>query len=183
MKLSITFLLVFLLMLQGFSQEETNHSTEEKPSHSAGRYPKNFALVFIGSTHIWPSGINMPTFGVEYGRKVFKNFGVGITVEYEAGQHIISKDEHTEETVDITRENSILLIPTIEYAFFHHFFILTVGYGVEFEKKENLALFKVGLSVNLALKNKYWYVLPSVSYDRTKRYDGLIYGFALGRAF
>lgn len=155
------------------AQEETQHHEESKP--------KNIVLLFAGSTHIIQSGINMPTFGVEYGHRIFKNIAVGGIIEYEAGQHIIMTGGHGEE-VDITRSNALLIIPTVYYII-HHLVVISVGYGVEIETEENLALLKVGLGLELQLKNPNWTFYPNVSWDHTSHYDGVVYGFSIGYGF
>jgi len=170
-------LTVALLVTCSWGWGQKEHESKEVHEN------KNIVLLFIGSTHINQSGINMPTFGVEYAHELFKNAGIGAIVEYEAGQHIIGKEEETGEEIDLTRKNSVLILPTLHYAFFNHFLILTAGYGVEIEQEENLGLLKIGLSLELKLKNPKWYVVPGVSWDHTKLFDGIVYGFSIGYAF
>ena len=175
MKYLLLAITLFTSSLIGMAQEEQESSEEQEY--------KNFVMLFIGSTHIIQSGINMPTFGVEYGHELFKNFGVGAIVEYEAGQHIIGKEEENGEAIDLIRSNALLLLPTLHYAFFNHMVILTAGYGIEFEQEENLGLLKLGLSLELELKNPRWRAIPSVSWDHTKLFDGIVYGFSVEYGF
>ena len=154
---------------------------QEAPEHHEESKEKNIVALFIGSTHIIQSGINMPTFGLEYSRNIINFFAVGGIVEYEAGQHIIIKNEDGEEN-KITRTNSLLLIPTVYFSI-HHLVVFTIGYGIEFEEKENLGLLKVGVNLEFELKNPRWIFIPNVSWDHTRHFDGIVYGFSTGYRF
>ena len=169
------YILIVVVLILSISritgQDVTEHHKESET--------KNIIALFAGSTHIVQSGINMPTFGIEYARRIFKNFAVGGIIEYEAGQHIIIKDGHSHgEEIDYTRKNSLLIIPTVYYVI-HHLVVVTVGYGVEFEEDENLGLLKVGLGLELQLKNPRWIAYPNASWDHTNHFDGIVYGFSI----
>ena len=154
---------------------------QEKIEHHENIKTKNVILLFAGSTHIVQSGINMPTFGVEYGHRIFNNIAIGGIIEYEAGQHIIMHGGHGEE-IDITRSNSLLIIPSVYYII-HHLVVFSVGYGIEIESEENLALLKIGMGLELQLKNPKWIFYPNASWDHTSHYDGIVYGFSIGYGF
>jgi len=173
MKYLLWIITLLFVSNSGLSQEENEH-------HEKSRL-KNVVLVFAGSTHIVQSGINMPTFGVEYGHRILKNIAIGGIIEYEAGQHIIMHQANGED-VDITRTNSLLIIPTVYYIV-HHLVVFSFGYGLEIETEDNLALLKVGMGLELQLKNPRWIVYPNVSWDHTSHYDGIVYGFSLGYGF
>jgi hypothetical protein len=74
------------------------------------------------------------------------------------------------------------LIPTVYFSI-HHLVVFTIGYGIEFEEKENLGLLKVGVNLEFELKNPRWIFIPNVSWDHTSHFDGIVYGFSLGYAF
>lgn len=168
--------IVLIFSISGaFAQHDSEHPEESKA--------KNVVLVFIGSTHIVQSGINMPTFGIEYGHRIFKNIAIGGIIEYEAGQHIIMKDDHSHgEEVEITRKNSLLIIPSVYYII-DHLVVISIGYGIEFEEDENLGLLKIGLGAELQLKNPRWLFYPNISWDHTSHFDGIVYGFSVGYGF
>ena len=58
-----------------------------------------------------------------------------------------------------------------------------MGYGVEFEKHENLMLSKVGIEYKFRMHDPNWIILPSVSWDHTALFDGAVYGVTCGYKF
>ena len=151
-----------------FAQLEHNEESH-KVEH------KNAAALFVGNTIISPTGFNLPTIGVEYVRELHHYVGIGLIAEVEIGSHIVQKDEEGEMISEVHREGAFLVLPS---AFFRIYkgLILYAGYGVEFESHENLGLLKVGLEYKLTLQNPRWIVLPTVSWDHTKHFDGFVYG-------
>jgi hypothetical protein len=109
------------------------------------------------------------------------NFGVGIISEIEIGSHIITTDESSHEQVEVNRESAILLLPSLYFITGN--LVFSAGYGIEFEKSENIGLFKLSAMYILHLKNDGWHVIPNISWDHTRLFDGLVYGFSVGRSF
>jgi hypothetical protein len=158
-----------------FAQSEHNEKSY-KVDH------KNAAALFIGSTIIAPSGFNLPTIGVEYVREINHTIGIGIISEVEIGSHIVQINEEDEMTSEVNRAGALLILPTV-FIRIYKGLILNAGYGIEFEANENLDLFKVGLEYRLTLQNPRWVVLPTVSWDHTKHFDGFVYGVNFGYKF
>lgn len=164
---------IILLVLGSYYSTAQDHKKE---------HPQNFAGFFVGNTIIVQSGFQMPTFGVEYVREILPNIGIGIVAEYECGSHIVQKNEEGNITSEVEREGAVLILPS---AFFKIYkgLIITVGYGVEFEKHENLMLSKVGIEYKFRMHDPNWIILPSVSWDHTELFDGAVYGVACGYKF
>jgi len=142
----------------------------------------NLVTVFVGNTIIRPSGFNLPTLGLEYIRKLNNYIGIGVMAEVEIGSHIIMVDEHNGVQTEVERNSAVLIIPA---AFFQVYkgLILSVGYGGEFEKNENLGLLKTSIEYKLYLKNERFLVIPTISWDHTSRFNGLVYGVNFGYYF
>jgi len=160
-----------------FSQE---HSEDQNASKGTFHH-KNELAGFVGATYIFESGFVLPTIGIEYVRKINSNFGVGLISEFEIGSHIISINEEMHEETEVERESAFLILPALYYI--NGRFVFSAGYGVEFEKSENLGLLKLTAMYVLELKNEAWIVVPNISWDHTYRFDGLVYGFSVARHF
>ncbi len=172
-------LLGIYLSANVFAQEHINNDTlkvVEKPEN------RNFAAFFVGNTIIAQSKYQMPTIGLEYVREINHRIGIGIVVELEIGSNIIQKNEKGNIIAEVQRQSAFLVLPTIFFRVYKDLKV-TVGYGVEFEKNENLALGKIGLEYAFKMQNPNWLILPSVSWDHTKLFDGVVYGVTAGYLF
>ncbi len=156
-------------------QEAIHETTDEHES-------RNFLGLFAGTTIIVQSGFQLPTIGLEYVREITPRVGIGLVTELEIGSHIIQKNEDGDVVSEVNREGAFLLLPSI-FINVYKGLIVTAGYGIEFEKNENLGLAKLILEYRLRMHNPDWYVLPGVSWDHTKLFDGLVYGVTFGYAF
>jgi hypothetical protein len=158
-----------------FAQFEHNEETH-KVEH------KNAAALFVGTTIIKPSGFNLPTIGLEYVREVNYFLGIGIITEVEIGSHIVQKNEDGSAETEVERKGAFLVLPAV-YVRLLKGLVLSGGYGVEFEDNENLGLLKVSLGYELFLEHPRWIIVPSISWDHTKHFDGLVYGVNFGYVF
>jgi hypothetical protein len=143
---------------------------------------RNEISLFLGNTIISQSGFNLPTIGVEYIRELNHFIGIGVISELEIGSHVIQKDEAGDVIGDVKREGAFLILPTA-FIKVYKGLIFYGGYGVEFERNENIGLMKLGFEYKLALKNPKWLVLPNLSWDRTHLFDGFVYGVSFGYRF
>lgn len=144
--------------------------------------PENGMALFVGNTIITNSKFNLPTIGLEYSRELNHHFAIGLISEVELGSHIIQKNETGNIIAEVEREGAILVLPAVYIKVVENL-LLYGGYGVEFEKNENIGLLKVGLQYKLRLKNENWVVLPNVSWDHTHLFDGIVYGVNFGYLF
>ena len=156
------------------------HENKNIDSHSLKH--KNIMGLFVGNTIITPSGFNLPTIGIEYVREVHKNIGIGLIAEVEVGSHIIQKGESGNIVSEVERESAFLVLPAVYFRVYKGL-IVSAGYGVELEKSENLGLFKLSLEYKLAMKNKNWMVLPTLSWDHTRLFEGWVYGVNFAYVF
>lgn len=164
-----------------FSPLIGQNSHDEASKGKESLHHKNDIAGFVGATYIFETGFVLPTFGVEYVRKINSHIGLGVIAEIEVGSHIISMNEETHQEDEVSRESAFLMAPTVYFMVGD--FIGSIGYGVELEKNENLGLLKISAMYALHLKNENWIVVPSVSYDYTSRFCGLVYGFCVARSF
>lgn len=174
-------LLLILVSNLMFSPLLGQNSHNEASKGKESLHHKNDLAGFIGATYIFETGFVLPTFGVEYVRKINSHIGIGAIAEIEVGSHIISMNEETLEEDEVSRESAFLIAPTVYFMAGN--FIGSIGYGVELEKNENLALLKISAMYALPLKNENWIFVPNVSYDYTSRFCGLVYGFSVARSF
>ena len=161
------------------------HPALTQNNHGKGTHKGHYhhaAAIFVGNTIIKPSGFNLPTIGIEYIRELNHFFGIGLMAEAEIGSHIIMQDEHNGSATKVDRNGAILIIPAI-FTRVYKGLIVSAGYGVELEANENLALFKLSLEYKLHMKNERFIVLPTVSWDRTSRFEGWVYGVNFGYVF
>jgi len=161
----------------------TNYLYAQDHSESSiENHHQNFIGVFVGNTMITESHFQLPTIGIEYIREFHPRFGFGMVAELELGSHVIQKNEDGDIIAEVERERAFLVLPSV-FIRVYKGIILTVGYGVEFEKNENLALLKLGVEYKLRMHNPKWYILPNVSWDHTKLFDGIVYGVTSGYSF
>ena len=174
MNLKMILLLSVFAINLSYSQE--NHEFSEKIKN------KNCLGLFVGNTTIVQSSFHLPTVGVEYFRELNHNFGVGIIAEFEIGSHIVQKDDDGEVVSEAERKSAVLILPTACIRVYKGL-IFKVGYGVELEEQHNLGLLKVGFEYVLFMKDPDWRILPSISWDHTKYFDGVVYGITFGYVF
>lgn len=167
--------LLVLLSFPVFAQFEHNEESH-KVEH------KNAVALFVGNTIISPSGFNLPTIGVEYVREINFFLGIGLIAEVELGSHVVQMSEQGTVISEVDREGAFLVLPAV-FVRLHKGLILSGGYGVEFEHKENLGLLKISLEYELFLENPRWVVLPTISWDHTHLFNGFVYGVNFGYVF
>lgn len=181
MKLSFVILLQALFLTSINAQEHT----ETIPDSPHNDEKMNFVALFLGNTVVYQTNIHLPTVGVEYIRELSPRLGIGLIGEVEIGYDVVNDKTNPNPSTLYTRETAILMQPAIFYRVYKGL-IVSVGYGVEFENTENertFGLFKLGIEYRLAMKNPNWFVLPSLSWDHTSLYDGVVYGVVFAYKF
>lgn len=176
MNRNLNFVALLLLLSNSLFAQFEHNEVSHKVEH------KNAAALFVGSTIIKPSGFNLPTIGLEYVREVNYFLGVGVISELEIGSHIILKSEDGTTETEVERKGAFLVLPAV-FIRLHKGLILSGGYGVEFEDHENLGLLKVSLEYEFFLEHPRWIVLPTISWDHTRLFDGFVYGVNFGYVF
>ena len=179
-------LFVILFSTSFLSNLKAQHQESEQPQeHLNNEHKKNFVGLFLGNTVLYQTNIHLPTVGLEYVRELTPNFGVGAVVEVEIGYEVISDKTSSNPSTLYMRETAILFQPAVFWRAYKGL-IFYAGYGVEFENTEDeklLALFKIGVEYRLRMMNPNWFILPSLSWDHTSHYDGVVYGVAFAYRF
>ncbi len=171
MKIKIVFFfLVTILSINTFAQE----NEQEK---------KNLLSVALGYTYIpnesevhieEATAVFIPTFGLDYFRRLSSHFEIGLMADVELGEYlIIDKDLH--------RENAFLLVAMLNYNLTKHINILGGG-GMEFEKNKNLGVVRLGAEYVFKLK-KEWVILPGFFYDFKEGTDTWALSIGIGKEF
>jgi len=181
MKFFCVFLFSALLTVQLSAQnhEQNQPNTFKHPDR------KNIIGLFLGNTVLYQTNIHLPTVGVEYVREITPRFGVGAILEVEIGYQVINDKTSPNPSTLYKRETAVLFQPAV-FIRVYKGLIFNAGYGVEFENSEHekiLPLFKIGLEYQLHMQNPNWMVLPSLSWDHTSHYDGVVYGVVFAYVF
>jgi len=187
---------IFLILALSISQLSIiaqEHSGTEATENE--KEAKNVFGVFFGNTVVYQTNIHLPTVGVEYAREIKikrKNpdkkpikFGLGLIVEEEIGYEVYAQDKTQTGAKPAYERNSALLISPALFINVYKGLIVTLGYGIEYEHVENFKeqLFKFGLEYKLEMKKPGFYILPSLSWDHTNYYDGVVYGMVFAFDF
>ena len=177
---SILFLLAYAI--SPFAIIAQQHQQYE--SSSREREERNFLGFFFGNTVIYQSNLHLPTIGVEYLREISPRWGVGLVTELEIGYQVLQNKGQDNEIIIHERKSALLIQPVLACRVYKGL-ILSAGYGIEYEhyKREKLGLFKLGLEYKLEMKKPGFYMLPSLSWDHTSEFDGLVYGMVFAFDF
>lgn len=172
----------FSVVLLSYTSLYAQHENESESKMEQETEASNVVGFFAGNTIITQSGFKLPTIGFEYVREITPRVGIGLSAELELGSHVIQKDEEGDVVSEVEREAAVLILPSV-FVRVYKGLIVTAGYGVEFERNENLALMKLGFEYKLRMHDPNWMILPQVSWDHTKLFDGVVYGVTFGYAF
>jgi len=140
--------------------------------------------VAIGHTYLPESSINgkttltLPSIGFDIEYYLNSKFGVGLHNDIELVVFEVEEDEGTV----INREYPLLLTADFLYKPVHNL-VLFVGPGVELEKEENFAVFRMGVEY-MAFVNDHISFSPILFYDfRVDAYDSFSIGIGIGYRF
>ena len=161
------------------------HPSESSQTESSKTETKNFIGLFLGNTVLYQTNIHLPTVGLEYVREITPRFGIGFGAEVEIGYEVINDKTSPNPATLYYRKTAILVQPALFYNPYKGL-IVYAGYGAEFEDAEDekvLGLLKIGIEYRLRMHNPNWLVLPSLSWDHTSHYDGVVYGLVFAYKF
>ena len=149
---------------------------------------KNAFGVFTGTT-IVPTFIEngtvrqymfVPTYGIEYGRRLNSWFYLGLHNELELQNYVISNEAGEELERSYIYVGSVLAV----FAPFRTF-VLYMGPGYEFTSDHNFRVFKVGMEYKLyRSSHSDWYLAPEISLDWISTlYSTFSFGIVVGKVF
>lgn len=173
------------LMLMGFqvqAQEAVQHNTHESSDvHSikGARITGIIGYSLINNSFIPESNdvLIVPTLGLNFDYYLTEKWGLGIHSDIVLQQFKAETHNGHEE---IIRENPIGLCATGLYKP-HERWAVLMGYGVEFEKHENLQLIRMGCEYGIPLP-KHWEVALSLEFDyKINSYGSLMFGIGFSR--
>ncbi len=119
----------------------------------------------------------VPMFGINYDYQISKHWGIGIHSDILFQQFKVEKHDNHEELI---RENPISIAAMVFYKPNHHWKLLA-GYGIEFEKHENLKVLRAGVEYGIELPknwelgfilefdykiNAYWSMVPGIGFSK-----------------
>jgi len=170
MKRFLFLFIVSLSFLSSFAQEQK----EER---------KNLLSVSFGYTFIpqgsaleeeEADGIFIPSIGIDYFRRVHPRWEIGIMVDLELGEYIISHKE-------LNRKNALAFIAIGSFGLTEHINLFAGG-GIEIEKHKNLGVIRLGTEYAFKLK-KYWVISPGFFYDFKEGFDTWSLSISFGKEF
>ena len=174
----LSFILLFISSINLFAQTEHNTASmhNDKSIHSITLVMAN---AFIPNSFAEETNevLIVPLFGINYDYQISKHWGIGIHSDILFQQFKVEKhDGHTE----LIRENPISIVAMVFYKPNHHWKILA-GYGMEFEKHENLQVIRAGFEYGIELPknwelafilefdykiNAYWSMVPGIGFSK-----------------
>lgn len=121
----------------------------------------------------------VPAFGLNYDY-IFKcGWGLGLHSDILLQQFKAETHGNEEEVI---RENPIAVLGLLHYKP-HHRWTLSTGYGVEFEKSENLQLIRIGVEYGIELP-KNWELGFALEFDfKPDAYNSLLFGVGFSKLF
>lgn len=108
-------------------------------------------------------GYWVTSIGLDYLRKISERWEVGVKLDYQLGHYIIPHKDNLE------RENSFLILGVGSFEILPKWSVFTGG-GMEFEKNEDLVVFRLGTEYAFPLKNQ-WEIPVGFFWDAKERYD------------
>ncbi|WP_200975303.1 hypothetical protein [Echinicola sp. 20G] len=133
---------------------------------------KNRVLFSLGYTWI-PQGAELeemevgdgffvPAVGFDYFRKIHERWEIGMMWDWELDHYIVISEE-------LERERAMLFALVANYELTEKWAVFAGG-GAEFEKNENLAIFRLGTEYAIEMQNN-WEFVPALMFDFKKGYD------------
>ena len=119
----------------------------------------------------------LPSFGLDLEYWFSHKWGVGLHNDLELESFEIEKDNAKNVRV-------IPIVSTIDLLYnFHKRWVLVLGAGIEFDKRENLTLFRTGIEYEIEIGDG-WDVSPTIFYDiRISKFDTASIGIGFGKRF
>lgn len=172
--LMILFLNVQLTIAQE-NESENRESEEEKNVISL-----SFAYTYIPQGAGLDSRRNdrnqlVPTFGLDYFRRIHRKWEVGVMLDYELATYIIPRKDN------LTRENAFIVALMSVYNLNANWNLL-LGGGIELEKHENLAVLRAGIEYVIPIRNN-WSIPISSFLDFKEGYDTWSFGLGFKKGF
>lgn len=164
-KNSILLGLTLCLTVVSYAQETNKEDVKEESK------PHKIAFT-LGLTHIpeafeegkTEKAVFVPTIGLDYFYQLNEKWNLGIALDLELGNYVVDFNQE-----DLSRDNAFIAVALAGYEILPRWEIL-MGPGIEFEKNENLLIFRLCTEYEFELGND-WGLFPSFSYDFKERYS------------
>ena len=180
-------LFIAVFMLMGISQLQAQEVLieEEIEIEEEEGDMKHFRIGLVLAHTYIPKGTSegtqvtsIPAYGLDLEYWIYEKWGIGLHNEIELEMFEVE----TNESSFIEREYPVVVTLDALYKPYKEL-IFVFGYGVEFEKTENLNLIRFGAEYELDL-GKHWDMSPSFTYDyRFGNYGTYAIGIGVGKKF
>ncbi len=180
-ELKIFIILTVFVFSNGLFAQETDHQNEHNHTYNYHKLTGMLGYAFIDNSFSNQSNdiLIVPAIGLNYDY-IFKS-GWGLGVHSDMLLQQFKAESHGNKT-EIIRENPIALLGLLLFKP-NHSWTLSVGYGTEFEKHENLQLLRVGLEYGMELP-KNWELGFSLEFDyKPNAYNSLLFGINFVKLF
>ena len=172
---------LFIIVLIGFAEQIYSQHEEVSVEHKK----KNKISVLIGNAFISRGvGLNeerkgqmVPTFGLDYARRLSKKFSLGLFTDIELTSYFIERDNETQ----LKRENAFVAVLVCIYEVLHQW-SLEAGYGVELERNESFQVLRLSTSYEVPIR-RHWDVSFGVSLDVKQEYSSWSFAIGFGKSF
>ncbi|MGB0391485.1 MAG: hypothetical protein ACPGRC_07470 [Salibacteraceae bacterium] len=172
MRKIITLLLV-LATSMAYSQEHEHEELKKNLLTGAFGYTYIPKAAFPEDTD--SKGILVPSIGLDYFRRINKNWEVGTMIDLELANYLIVDR-------DLNRDKALVITAICAYSFNTPWTVYAGG-GIELEKHENLGVIRMGGERVFSLKND-WVIAPGFFYDfKGGSYDTWSIAIAFGKEF
>jgi len=174
---------LMLTSVQAQAQETVQHVSHESSAGHSVQGPRLTAIMgysLINNSFIPESNdvLIVPTLGLNFDYYLTEKWGIGLHSDILLSQFKAEKHNGHEE---IIRENPIAICAMGLFKV-HERWAFLLGYGLEFEKHENLPLIRMGCEYGIPLP-KHWEVALSLEYDyKINSYGALMFGIGFSRA-
>jgi hypothetical protein len=126
----------------------------------------------VGATEV--EGVFVPTIGLDYYYRLKPKLKIGMMLDLELANYLIISE-------DLERNKAFIVTAMAAYCLPENF-SLYGGLGIELEKHENFAIFRLGAEYELELK-KDWSLATGLFYDLKDGYDTWTLSLAVGKSF
>lgn len=161
---------------------------EHGEGHGGESHTPHKATVTFGYTHVRhgvksehseetapDTGVWVPTLGAAYTYSLNHRWAIAGVFEWEFADYVVLKE-------DLQRDSAFILVALVAYEIMPAWEVFA-GAGVEFEKNENVQVFRVATEYAFEVHERGWSVGPAIIYDIKKKYDAWSFALAAGKRF
>lgn len=177
---SYTYLFLFIFSVNSYGQRGEGHQAH----HNLATHPHYRVAALIGHTLIpaEDAGENffIPSWGLDLEYWFNQQWGLGLHSDLEIETFVILNNNSEGEALE--RLSPLVLTLDALYKPWKGL-VLQMGPGIEFERSENFALFRLGIEYEFEIHD-HWDIAPTIFYDsRLDEYQTWSFALGIGKRF